>query len=147
MIIILHEVGYPLMAYEKQLLKREIETFFQGAIITHNRKTWRLDEVNHNDYRKLKYLTFIKEYEVLGEKSETLQAKLEHCSHCPTIARRQRTRYSVNGLHEYKGKFNPQIVHSIINVLGVDYDSSRILDPFCGSGTTLLECYLLKVLM
>jgi site-specific DNA-methyltransferase (cytosine-N4-specific) len=52
---------------------------------------------------------------------------------------RQSTRYSAHGLHEYKGKFNPQVVRAIGNILGLD-ESACVLDPFCGSGTTLLEC-------
>ena len=53
-------------------------------------------------------------------------------------SRRQSTRYSSHGLHEYKGKFNPQIVRAVGNVLDLR-QGSWILDPFCGSGTTLLE--------
>jgi site-specific DNA-methyltransferase (cytosine-N4-specific) len=51
--------------------------------------------------------------------------------------RRQATRYSVHGLHEYKGKFNPQVAKAVINYLGLS--RGRVLDPFCGSGTTLVE--------
>lgn len=51
---------------------------------------------------------------------------------------RQSTRYSAHGLHEYRGKFNPQIVRAIGNILGLK-PGSWILDPFVGSGTTLLE--------
>jgi hypothetical protein len=53
---------------------------------------------------------------------------------------RQSTRYSAHGLHEYKGKFNPQVVRAICNILGVQ-GGDWILDPFCGSGTTLLEAF------
>src|SRR5262245_11279186 len=52
--------------------------------------------------------------------------------------RRQSTRYSAHGLHEYRGKFNPQVVRAIGNLLGLE-PGDRVLDPFCGSGTTLLE--------
>ena len=52
---------------------------------------------------------------------------------------RQSTRYSAHGLHEYKGKFNPQVVRAIGNIIGL-HDGAHVLDPFCGSGTTLLEC-------
>jgi len=55
----------------------------------------------------------------------------------PTLYR-QSTRYSAHGLHEYRGKFNPQIVRAIGNMLGF-YPGQWILDPFGGSGTTLLE--------
>ena len=53
---------------------------------------------------------------------------------------RQSTRYSAHGLHEYKGKFNPQVVRAICNMLGMQA-GDWILDPFCGSGTTLLEAF------
>lgn len=52
--------------------------------------------------------------------------------------RRQSTRYSAHGLHEYRGKFNPQVVRAIGNLMGLN-PGSWVLDPFCGSGTALLE--------
>lgn len=55
----------------------------------------------------------------------------------PSI-RRQSTRYSAHGLHEYRGKFNPQVVRAIGNLFGLE-QGATVLDPFCGSGTTLLE--------
>ena len=51
---------------------------------------------------------------------------------------RQCTRYSAHGLHEYRGKFNPQVVRAIGNLLRLE-PGAWVLDPFCGSGTTLLE--------
>src|SRR5205814_1650952 len=50
----------------------------------------------------------------------------------------QPTRYSAHGLHDFRGKFNPQIVRAIGNLLALD-EGACVLDPFCGSGTTLLE--------
>ena len=42
-----------------------------------------------------------------------------------------------HGLHRFPGKFIPQIPRYLLrNYLTKD---SRILDPFCGSGTTLIE--------
>ena len=52
--------------------------------------------------------------------------------------RRQSTRYSAHGLHDYRGKFNPQMVRAIGNLMGLG-SGAWVLDPFCGSGTTLLE--------
>ena len=51
---------------------------------------------------------------------------------------RQSTRYSLHCLHEYKGRFNPQVVRAIGNIIRLDRDAF-VLDPFCGSGTVLLE--------
>ena len=55
----------------------------------------------------------------------------------PTL-RRQSTRYSAHGLHEYRGKFNPQVIRAVGNLMELD-TGDAILDPFSGSGTTLLE--------
>lgn len=51
---------------------------------------------------------------------------------------KQSTRYSAHGIHEYRGKFNPQIVRSIGNLLNLK-EGDSVFDPFCGCGTTLLE--------
>ncbi len=67
----------------------------------------------------------------------TLQGRLERVN--GNGPNRQSTRYSAHGLHEYKGKFNPQIARAILNILHVHL-GARILDPFCGSGTSLVEC-------
>ena len=67
----------------------------------------------------------------------TVQAKLEQAAR--NGKRKQATRYSVHGLHEYKGKFNPQVVRALLNIFGIE-PGQHILDPFCGSGTTLVEC-------
>ena len=65
------------------------------------------------------------------------QAQLEASARgCATD--RQATRYSAHALHEYKGRFNPQVVRAIGNIMGLGPDA-WVLDPFCGSGTTLLE--------
>ena len=67
----------------------------------------------------------------------TVQSRLEEAAR--NGSRRQSTRYSVHGLHEYKGKFNPQVVKALLNIFRIEA-KRRVLDPFCGSGTTLVEC-------
>lgn len=47
-------------------------------------------------------------------------------------------RYGVHDLHEYRGKFFPQLVRACINISQVP-EGAVVLDPFCGSGTTLCE--------
>lgn len=69
--------------------------------------------------------------------TETLQSRLE--SPVRAGRTRQATRYSAHGLHEYKGKFNPQVAKALLNIFGVRL-GDLVLDPFCGSGTTLVEC-------
>lgn len=50
-------------------------------------------------------------------------------------------RYATHGLHEYRGKFFPQLVRSLINIAEVP-ERGIVLDPMCGSGTTLVEAVL-----
>lgn len=50
---------------------------------------------------------------------------------------RARTSYLTHGLHEYPARMIPQIARRLI--LRYSSEKERILDPFCGSGTTLIE--------
>lgn len=50
-------------------------------------------------------------------------------------------RYATHGIHEYRGKFFPQLVRALINIAQVP-DDALVLDPMCGSGTTLVEARL-----
>src|ERR1043166_7454846 len=49
-----------------------------------------------------------------------------------------RTQGGTHGLHPYPAKFIPQIPRQLIAELA-PRDGSIVLDPFCGSGTTLVE--------
>jgi site-specific DNA-methyltransferase (cytosine-N4-specific) len=49
-----------------------------------------------------------------------------------------RTQGGVHGLHPYPAKFIPQIPRQLLELLHPG-DESAVLDPFCGSGTTLVE--------
>ncbi|HYH87535.1 MAG TPA: DNA methyltransferase, partial [Pyrinomonadaceae bacterium] len=48
------------------------------------------------------------------------------------------TRNGLQTIHPYPAKFIPHIPRALINLFHPG-DSSKILDPFCGSGTTLVE--------
>lgn len=50
------------------------------------------------------------------------------------------TQYLTHGIHRYSGKFIPQIARQVIEL--VSNEGDLILDPYCGSGTTLLEAAL-----
>lgn len=53
------------------------------------------------------------------------------------IPRSRCLRYGPHGIHEYRGKFFPQLVKALINV--ADVHDGVVLDPMCGSGTTPVE--------
>ena len=50
-------------------------------------------------------------------------------------------RYATHGLHEYRGKFFPQLARALMNIARLPEDAV-VLDPMCGSGTTLVEARL-----
>ena len=50
------------------------------------------------------------------------------------------TQYLTHGIHRYSGKFIPQIARQAIDL--VSAPGNLVLDPYCGSGTTVLEAGL-----
>ncbi|WP_285960175.1 DNA methyltransferase [Pseudomonas tohonis] len=70
----------------------------------------------------------------------TWQAILENGMAANPAARKD-PKYVTHGLHPYKGKFYPQLAKALLNLKSLKH-GAKILDPFCGSGTTLLEGYL-----
>ena len=126
--------NYKYFPYEKIFCAREITSLSGIKYI----------DIRNIDYTEIGYLgnhysnflnqTYIKNVKYNDKSDFTKQYLIENsCSQRKV----QNTRYSVHGLHEYKGKFNPQIVKSILNSFSI-YDK-KILDPFSGSGTSLIE--------
>lgn len=138
--------SYRLFPYERRLAKREVRVLL-GEEPRSCSEGLRIPARAVNGM--LERLTYFDRVSVAGGVRTPLQTRLERTAvngrgiaPPPTgspRAARQRTRYSAHGLHEYRGKFNPQIVRAIGNLLGLPFDA-WVLDPFCGSGTTLLEC-------
>ncbi len=52
--------------------------------------------------------------------------------------------YLTHWIYPYKGKFHPQMIRALLNIIGLK-EGSIVLDPFSGSGTTALEAQLLGV--
>lgn len=58
-----------------------------------------------------------------------------------TLPNKRCLRYATHGIHEYRGKFFPQLVRSLMNSIDLPAEA-LIADPMCGSGTTLVEALL-----
>ncbi len=54
------------------------------------------------------------------------------------------TGYATHSLFPYRGKFHPQLIKGLINILGIK-KGDIILDPMAGSGTTNVESALLGI--
>src|ERR1043166_3702915 len=133
---------YQLFPYERRLGKREVRALFGKEPVSFAGGV-RL-ATNRTINGELDRLTYFHRITVGAEAVIPLQARLEStaagATECNSAKQsRQSTRYSSHGIHEYRGKFNPQIVRAIGNVLKLPHEAS-VLDPFCGSGTTLVEC-------
>lgn len=54
------------------------------------------------------------------------------------------TGYATHGLFPYRGKFHPQLIRSILNILGIK-QGDIVLDPMAGSATVSVETNLLGI--
>ena len=129
---------YRLWHYESILSQREIESV-TGAYPSNARPgCFDLDPYSASNCRKL---VFTHGFGVTPSHSEpTWQAILENGLAHQSSSRKD-PKYVTHGLHPFKGKFYPQLAKALMNVCGLG-PGARVFDPFCGSGTTLLEGYL-----
>lgn len=72
---------------------------------------------------------------------ETSQYKMEHPNR---NARSWSSDYGTHGFHRYVGRFPSHLIRALINSFGAT-SKDVVLDPFCGSGTTLVEARMLGV--
>ena len=133
--------NYRYFPYERHMAKLEVRRLL-GVEPSEVNGSLRVRALNDIDTHTLQRFTYFKSI-VVGDGRTVVpqQARLEASATAhgdPGLLRRQGTRYSAHGLHEYRGKFNPQMVRAVINILGLNV-GDRIWDPFCGSGTVLLE--------
>ncbi|MGH8603455.1 MAG: TRM11 family SAM-dependent methyltransferase, partial [Gammaproteobacteria bacterium] len=55
-----------------------------------------------------------------------------------------KTSYATHGLFPYRGKYHPQMIKALMNVMGL-HPGSTVLDPMAGSGTTAVEAGLMGI--
>ena len=55
-----------------------------------------------------------------------------------------RTGYATHGLFPYRGKFHPQMIKALINIMGLK-PGDTVLDPMMGSGTVPIEACLMGI--
>jgi len=64
------------------------------------------------------------------------------------IIQKNRTRsvnqYLTHWIYPYKGKFHPQMIRALLNIIGLK-EGDSVFEPFSGSGTTALEAQLLGI--
>lgn len=125
-------VQYKLWPYEKQISRME------RAALCHSDAD-RFTAEGTLDVSRLKKLTFYRSFEVNGAAELTWQRTLENGTESDSA--RKEPKYLTHGIHPYKGKFYPQLVRPLLNILEVQ-PGAAVFDPFCGSGTVALESIL-----
>lgn len=148
---------YRLRDYEKGLAVKEFENQF--PIVKKKSVTERGIEFTTSkllDELKLKKLAFYSEFHYknaqLGKANIlTDQSIVEsYRNYEPNLFdeltpnKSREIRYLTHSFHEYKGRFYPQLAKSFMNYAGIK-KGYTVLDPFCGSGTTLVEGFLFGV--
>lgn len=146
---VLHAPTYRMFPYERELAVKEIRALIGLP------PRWAGEALSVATSRPiptelLRRLAFVSRFETVGFTGLTLTSRLEQSAllvrngNSTTPSRgnsssRKEPNYLTHGLHKYKGKFYPQLCRSLINNAGVG-TKDLVLDPFAGSGTTLVEC-------
>jgi len=141
--VTLHLHDYDYFPYEERFAEREVRDLFNVEPVADNGVLQA--DIRPEFLERANRLTYVAK--VCSESGDTIipnQAKWEATGNRDLfkdgdpILSKQSTRYSLHGIHEYKGKFNPQMIRTVGNMLGLDAGDT-VLDPFCGSGTAILE--------
>lgn len=120
--------------YELALAQLELKSLGAHFEVTNGLREFKLiDTPNEQELkRKLAYFKFVK-----GEPTDYFQ-----------IIQKNRTRsvnqYLTHWIYPYKGKFHPQMIRALMNIIGLE-QGDVVLDPFIGSGTAGVEAQLLGI--
>ena len=135
----LNPPDYRMWEHEKRLRAAEIEAI-TGNAIEPSEASGRLDlKLVQPELWATRRLAFTKSVATEDSPDQpfaTWQNSLENAYNDPS--RRKNPQYATHGLHPFKGKFYPQLAKALLNISGTPV-GGRIFDPYCGSGTTLLE--------
>ena len=131
--------NYRMWEYERVLRCREIESVTGVSASVMESDGPIVFQAQQPVLSKLRRLTFTSAIQVgdgYGIFQPTWQAALEYGDGDPKT--RKDPKYVTHGLHSFKGKFYPQLAKSLLNVSGTEVGGT-LFDPYCGSGTSLLE--------
>lgn len=126
-------LGYELLPglnsiYELELALSEARTLSKDELVQRGAYFARIDGRETNHYRLCSAPLQV------GNNSFRLRAFFE--------VFRYKTSYATHGLFPYRGKFHPQLIKAIMNIIGLK-QGDRVLDPMTGSATTNIEASLI----
>jgi DNA modification methylase len=132
---------YKLQPYEDELRRGEVETLLGNSDMATTELSATVDPSRLRLIRRLAFSANAQT--VQGGFEKTWQARLENgdSREAARSGRKKDPKYVTHGIHPYKGKFYPQLAKALMNRCGAE-PGQIVLDPFCGSGTVLLEASL-----
>jgi len=100
----------------------------------------------------------LREFKILNKSEELTELIKKRASYFRTvngeytdyfnIIQKNQTRsvnqYLTHWIYPYKGKFHPQMIRALLNIIGLK-EGDIVFEPFSGSGTTALEAQLLGI--
>ncbi|MCA1919826.1 MAG: hypothetical protein LDL38_10535 [Flavobacterium piscis] len=87
---------------------------------------------------------FSKHYLLYSNNSEKIHSDRSFATQAYFEEGQFSTGYATHGLFPYRGKFHPQLIKGLINILNIQ-KGETILDPMAGSGTTNIEAALMGI--
>ncbi len=119
--------------YELTLAKLELESLFAEFEPTNSMRKFKLISGNQDLLKKRvayfkKINSMTSDYDKLVQFNQTTSIN----------------QYLTHWIYPYKGKFHPQMIRALLNFIKVK-EGDLVLDPFMGSGTTILESQVLGI--
>ena len=127
--------------YEEQLARVELQSLGCERLRRHRDNPWRINaDVNGAGQTILDRSAYVGTLDGVA----TVYDQLVRPSYQGGEFNRTRSvnQYLTHWIYPYRGKFHPQMIRALLNILGVTRHSV-VLDPYMGSGTTALETALM----
>lgn len=120
--------------YELALAELELEAFDVEFTVRNSLREFKLMKSSNIDLllRRLAY------FKTVGDKVTDYYRLTRYTQ------RRSVNQYLTHWIYPYKGKFHPQMIRALLNIMKVIPDEN-VLDPFVGSGTTAVEAQLMGI--
>jgi len=130
---------YKMWKFEQELRRLEISQLLNVNVDTSKTETSIILSLKQPALWNLRRLAFSKDF-CLGRDTKHLQSTWQSAleNGDAEASRRKDPKYVTHGLHPFKGKFYPQLAKAILNITDAPL-GGRVFDPFCGSGTFILE--------
>jgi len=127
--------GYDLLAgtnqiYELELALGEVEKLTKKELLERGAYFWRIDGEKTNHFKMCAKAPVQVDKRASMRRRTFFEANLF------------KTGYGTHGLFPYRGKFHPQMIKAIMNIIGLK-EQDVVLDPMVGSGTTCIEASIL----